>query len=285
MNPRAKLFLAIAGIGGALVVMTSKRRTASAAEPPDELQFPPIAPPLPVIPPAPGEFIPAPIQPPQDEEDERDDLVLAPSPLPPFVPPPISNTPPRPQPPVFVPPPVFQPAPAPPVFAPPSLPPDFVATPILGPSFPVRPPAQRQPAQLPLPLPIEIEPEQPTNIPDDTAAVLATMLPRESTADWKREEAILKNWQRSRGLTADGKFGPGGALVMAQETGLLPIVRFWPRGSLIETGAVSDYQDKLFQLAATAPEPRKSQLMAAAEREQGQAFARNPGPITPTISI
>lgn len=129
------------------------------------------------------------------------------------------------------------------------------------------------------------EPEQTTSIPDDTAELLRTLLNREATSSWKRNEPELTVWQRSRGLTADGKFGPGSALRMAQETGLLPIVRFWPKGSVKEKGAVEEYAAALLSIARNAEEPRKAQLKAAAGREQGQGFGRNPAPISPLITI
>ena len=155
-------------------------------------------------------------------------------------------------------------------------PPVFTTQPV--PAVPRPPPVRGVPSQPKAPA------EKPTNIPADTAELLRLMLARETTADWKRQEPALALWQRERGLTADKKFGPQSALTMAEETGLLPIVRFWPKGAQ-KAQAVEDYQEDLLELASKAEEPRRSQLKAAAEREQGQGFGRNPAPITPTISI
>lgn len=137
--------------------------------------------------------------------------------------------------------------------------------------------------------PMVVEPsdhpaEQPTAIHPDTLEVLGVMLPQETTASWKHLEPAIKPWQESRGLVADQKYGPKSALKMAEETGLLPIVRYWPT-SAIKSTAVPKFRDQLLALAATAEEPRASQLRAAAARETGQGFGSKQSPISPTIAI
>jgi len=295
MTPRAKLFLGLAAGGGLLAVMMSKKKEAQASEeeqptPTPELpglvrlpsleQGPPIFPPpaaapapptaLP-IPPPPFEQMPPPIQ--FDDSDERDDLQPI---APPFVPPPISNQPaPAPAPPVQ------PPTPLPPAILPPELAreiPDLIPTPVVNIPRPA-------PAPAPAPAPPPTQAEQPSQIPDDTAELLRVMLARESTSDWKRSEPLLEAWQRARGVTPDGKFGPMNAELMATETGLIPIIRFWPKGTFPEGHFIEDFRNVLRAEAQSAEEPRRSQLLAAAEREKGQGFGRNPKPITPTISI
>jgi hypothetical protein len=71
---------------------------------------------------------------------------------------------------------------------------------------------------------------------------------------------------------------------MAEEIGTVPIIRFWPQGA-IKSKAVPDYQAALYALAAKAPEPRRSQLRASAQREQGQGFERNPKPVAPLFKL
>ena len=296
MTPRAKLFLGLAAGGAVVAIMASKSKKASAAEAPEEeapglIDFTPPpaagtspAPSLPpeFVPPLPGEVMPPPIEIPED--DEREDVVLEPV-APPFVPAPIAPVTPPPGPP-----PVVE---LPPSIIPPEvvdvLPPGIIPTPIVNP--PPAPPRAAPPPEF-VPAPVQPAPrppppaaEQPSQIPDDTVEVLRVMLPKERTKNWKQAEPVLAEWQEARGLTGDGKFGPGTAFVMATETGLLPIVRFWPRGSIKEQGAVDDYRNVLLTEANSAEEPRKSQLLAAAEREQGQGFGRGQEAITPTISI
>lgn len=126
-------------------------------------------------------------------------------------------------------------------------------------------------------------PTQPPLQPE-TEALLRELLGKETSPAWKAEEPLAGAWQRARGLTPDNKFGPGSAIKLAEETGLLPIVRFWPRGTL-PGKAVPEFRAKLASMAARAEEPRKTHLLAAIEREQGQGFGTPPKPISPTIAI
>ena len=143
----------------------------------------------------------------------------------------------------------------------------------------------------PGPAPTPAEPaaspaEQPSSLPADTLAAVTAMLAQEHSANWRViPEPTLKTWQSARGLTADGDYGTGTALRMAQETGMLPIIRGWPKGSYLGDGKLAAYQQSLRTLAASAPEPRKSQLLAAAAREQGQGYGTPEKPITTLITL
>lgn len=110
------------------------------------------------------------------------------------------------------------------------------------------------------------------------------MLADESGSKWKKKYPLLTAWQQSRGLTADGMFGPKSALAMGAELGTLPIVRYWPKAAQKEP-ALAAYRESLLEESAVAPEPRKSQLVAATTREQGQAFGSVQGPIGLTIDL
>jgi hypothetical protein len=134
------------------------------------------------------------------------------------------------------------------------------------------------------PLPTQQQVEQPDTVAEDTAAAADVLLTAEGSANWKRKEAILQPWQAARGLKPDQQFGPKSALAMAEEIGTVPIIRFWPQGA-IKSKAVPDYQAALYALAAKAPEPRRSQLRASAQREQGQGFERNPKPVAPLFKL
>ena len=143
----------------------------------------------------------------------------------------------------------------------------------------------------PGPAPTPAEPpaspaEQPSSIPGDTLATVTAMLAEEHSPNWRViPEPTLKPWQSARGLTADGDYGTGTALRMAQETGMLPIIRGWPKGSYLGDGKLAAYQQSLRTLAASAPEPRRSQLLAAAAREQGQGYGTPEKPITTLITL
>jgi hypothetical protein len=126
--------------------------------------------------------------------------------------------------------------------------------------------------------------EQPSAVPADTAQLVAMMLAEEATPNWKRKIPELGVWQTKRGLTPDQSFGPGSAKRMAQEIGTIPIVRFWPKGTLPQT-ALGPYKAALQAIAASAPEPRRAQLIMSANREQGQAFGTPPKPITTLLNL
>lgn len=129
-------------------------------------------------------------------------------------------------------------------------------------------------------------PELPSSAPADTVALVTKMLAQEQNPHWRIiPEPLLVAWQKARGLTADGDFGTGGALKMAQEIGTLPIIRGWPKGSYPGDGKLAAYQASLQQLANAAPEPRASQLRAAAVREQGQGYGTPETPIVHLITL
>jgi hypothetical protein len=117
-----------------------------------------------------------------------------------------------------------------------------------------------------------------------TETMLRTLLAKEASPNWKAVEPTVTAWQQSRALVADGKFGPKSAEALAAETGLLPIVRYWPR-SAQPSQAVPAFQKRLLEIAAGSEPAQKLHLKAAAQREQGQGFGTPPKPITPLIKI
>lgn len=128
--------------------------------------------------------------------------------------------------------------------------------------------------------------EQATNPPPpDTMQLVTTMLDQEHVPHWRIASPGLAEWQAARRLTADGAFGPGTALALAKEIGTVPIVRAWPKGSFLGSAHLPAYQKALRDLAATASEPQRSQLLAAATREQGQGFGTPEKPIVNTITL
>jgi hypothetical protein len=138
------------------------------------------------------------------------------------------------------------------------------------------------PAAVPPPPIVAVE--QPSLVPADTARLVAMMLAEEGTANWKRKYPELGAWQASRGRVVDQMFGTGDALAMAKEIGTLPIIRYWPKGTTRET-ALEPFRNSLLTLSATAPEPRRAQLIMAASREQGQSFSAPSSPIRTLINL
>jgi len=150
------------------------------------------------------------------------------------------------------------------------------------------------PAATPVPTPIVLPTATPVNLPvpsippistvlSDTAQMVATLLDAESRPGWNRIEPSVSAWQKARPpLTVDGKLGPKSALLVAQEIGTIPLIRFWPKGSQKNT-ALNDYRAALIGLANnTTDQIRAQQLRISAQREQAQAFS-NAGPL-PALS-
>lgn len=125
--------------------------------------------------------------------------------------------------------------------------------------------------------------DEPEDVPDDTVALAQLMLEEEGRANWKRRIPELAAWQEARGLTPDQKFGPKSAVAMAQEIGTVPIVRFWSHWD--KAKSVRDYRADLSELASNAPPGRAAQLRSSAMRETGQAYDRNPGPVSPLFTL
>lgn len=181
---------------------------------------------------------------------------------------------------------VVLPAPKLPVPIPTSLPQEVT---LPAPSLPDELPPV--PATIPIPS-VVVPPRPPTStaelpvvVPEDTATMTQRLLAQEAKPNWKTRDPVVKVWQESRGLTADGEFGTKTALRLADEIGVIPLIRFWPKGSYPEGSWVRDYQAELIRKAQAAPEPKRSQLMASADRERGQGFGRNPAAETKVVTL
>jgi len=283
MNRAGKIALGLAMVGGvtALVALSSSKKANAAPA------LPPVGPPLPES-----------VNDGQPGDHPSDGVVVVPD-----VPTVPVGTDPHPTDPVVV-------APAiPPVPVGPALPP-VVNVPLPGGgSLPVQIPTELPPIpmvfdpRVPRPTPTETLPPlvvtagdgstvevppvtaAPSAVPADTARLARRMLAEEATGKWKHLDAEVGAWQKARGLKDDGSFGPGTAKRMAQEIGALPIVRFWPKGSYKEGKWLREYQQALLTLAASAPEPRASQLRVAADRERGQGFGSQQLPIGVRIEL
>lgn len=150
-------------------------------------------------------------------------------------------------------------------------------------------------AQLPIPItvtptsappPLATEETRPELDPNGTIALARAMLDRETQPNW--EPALkpqIAAWQSKMGLVGDGSYGPKSALVMANEVGVLPFVRAWPKGSDKRT-VLQRYRDDLSTKAATlaskgATEHAKA-LQASAASEDARTFlaGSNPPPVS-----
>jgi len=212
---------------------------------------------------------------------------------PPFVPqaapPPVAVTPPPAVP-------VVLPAPLPPVLlptlplpAPPAAPPMAPAVPVASPAAP--PPVVAPPAPPATPMTPPPAAQAPSAVASDTAAMVNALLSAESRSGWNTIDPAVQAWQKSRPpLKVDGKYGPKTALMVAEEFGTVPIIRFWPKGSQ-KTQALQDYRAALNEIANHTTDPTKAaQLRVSAKREQAQSFGVQQGkapalPSTLQVSI
>lgn len=138
---------------------------------------------------------------------------------------------------------------------------------------------------LPASAPPQSAAELPGSAPSDTLALVTSMLNTEHSPHWRVTDPLLKAWQASRKRVADGQFGINDALAMAQEIGTIPIIRGWPKGTAPGDKTLPNYRAALLKIAATAPEPRASQLRASAARELGQGYGTPEKPIATLFTI
>lgn len=150
-------------------------------------------------------------------------------------------------------------------------------------SLPVPVPLKTGPGDEP---PLAKEETKPELDPNGTIALARAMLDRETEPNW--ETALkdqIREWQKKMGLTADGIFGPKSALTMADEVGVLPFVREWPKGSNQST-VLKKYRNSLHTKAANLESQGHTEhakaLDASAENEDARTFlaGSNPPPVT-----
>lgn len=123
----------------------------------------------------------------------------------------------------------------------------------------------------------------------DTAGSVAlakALIDREAQPNWKAAmKPQIKAWQAIVGLKPDSEFGPGSALRMGQDVGILPLVRYWPRNTQ-EATEVPNYQASLEQLASSVEGVNPIHaiaLRASAGFENGSGYDSNPTPIDPAL--
>lgn len=130
--------------------------------------------------------------------------------------------------------------------------------------------------------PLAVEETKPENDPYGTIRLARLLLDEQSRKGWKYISEAVKQWQARVGLTADGKFGPGSAMRMAQEVAILPWIRYWSLGFPSKQAAVDNYRGRLkayaLQIQPTQPEHATS-LIISANKETGQGWPQSPAAV------
>jgi hypothetical protein len=129
---------------------------------------------------------------------------------------------------------------------------------------------------------VDLEKQQPASIQVDKAKSLSSHLNLliesrggVAKARGREDQALVRDFQRVAGLQIDGKYGPGTAKAVGRYYGDVPIVMYWPKGTLPNT-AVPPYRAALLELADESKAQgyvRQSILLQlSAAREKGQGF-------------
>jgi hypothetical protein len=150
-------------------------------------------------------------------------------------------------------------------------------------SLPI-PVAVQKPTEAPPPL--ATEETKPQADPNGTVKLARQLLDSETRTGWRTaDQAAVKAWQARMKLVADGKFGVKSAMTMADEVGVLPLVRFWPSASASKSSALKKYRNDLHTKAATIEAQGHGDharaLEVSADREDARSFGNpNPAPVT-----
>ena len=135
------------------------------------------------------------------------------------------------------------------------------------------------------PLPIAAVETSPEMDPQGTIALARLMLSRENLPGWKSDmQDEIGEWQSAAGLVSDGKFGIKSVARMAQEAGILPLVRYWPANTQLLSG-LKTYRATVGQTLANVKRnlPDSAAQVLGLEmsiaRENGQSYGKeNPAP-------
>jgi hypothetical protein len=142
------------------------------------------------------------------------------------------------------------------------------------------PPAATPPA--PVPTPLQTAETQPQADPNGTIGLARDLIGVESQSGWKTAlQPNVQVWQSKVSLTADGKFGPKSGLRMADEVGVLPLVRYWSATGGTKDKQLAAYRSSLIAKAqafegTAATKPHGVALEQSAVHETGQGYPASP---------
>lgn len=98
--------------------------------------------------------------------------------------------------------------------------------------------------------PLAIEEISPEFDPKGTVKLARLLLVRETLPNWKADDldGDVGEWQRDVNITSDNKFGIESVAKMAEEVGILPLVRYWPKDVYTKQQAIQRYTDRIYQV-------------------------------------
>ena len=137
----------------------------------------------------------------------------------------------------------------------------------------------------PTPAPIQSAEVKPQADPNGTVALARELIEIQSQSGWKTAlQPAIQVWQSRVALTADGKFGPKSALKMADEVGILPLIRYWSATGGTKEKQLSAYRTSLLAKAnvlkqSSMTRPHGIALEVSAVHETGQGYSTSPAPL------
>jgi len=139
------------------------------------------------------------------------------------------------------------------------------------------------------PVAVQVQEVNPTLDTNGTIALAAQMINAESSKGWKTALSTpIKAWQSKMKLTADGKFGPKSALLMANEVGILPLIRYYASTGGSQAQQLAAYRTALGALASQvySSNPAHSIALRSSQNyEQGQGYSTSPAAVPATARV
>lgn len=122
--------------------------------------------------------------------------------------------------------------------------------------------------------------------PNGSVKLARLMLVREELPNWKNDnlDHDIAEWQKLVGIRSDDMFGPESAARMAEEVGILPLIRYWPNSVSSKSAAINLFKSKISgvinKLKASLPDSQAhiDALTASMNREKAVTFGNNNPP-------
>jgi len=125
--------------------------------------------------------------------------------------------------------------------------------------------------------------------PHGTVALAGKLINAESAKGWKTALASdVMAWQKKMSLVADGKFGPKSALLMGNEVGVLPLLRYYSSTGGTLAAQLTAYRTSLGALASQLSATNLAHSLAlrsSAMYETGLGYASSPAPVPATARV